>query len=79
MTARLVARYYYPGNEIVIHTDNRKVTIRDENGDYPASPVDGSRMPHPAEDDADPGVPTYEEIGLYYDYQMPETGWDGDA
>ena len=76
---RLVATYRYSdGNVLHIFVDQRKVFIRDGQGMLPKSPITGARTPHPGEGsecvDWD-----YETLGLYYDYAMADTGWDGDC
>lgn len=78
---RKAAHYYYPGHEIVVCVGNRRVTIRDQHGGFPVCPITGRPNPHPSEADEhfENQVPSYEEIGLYYEYEMPGTGWSGDC
>ncbi|WP_147285426.1 hypothetical protein [Ectopseudomonas mendocina] len=76
---RKVAHYFYPGAEIVIEVGLRRIKIRHPDGSCPFDPCWNKPQAHPAENDVDPGIPTYEEIGLYYNYEMPGTGWDGDC
>ena len=77
---RKAAHYFYSdGNEIVIHVQNRAVQIRHPDGSFPFDPACGKCCAHPDEKDRDALVLSYEEVGLYYGYQMAGTGWDGDC
>lgn len=76
---RKVAHYYYPGAEIVISVENRQIKIRHPDGSLPFDPCWNKPAAHPTEALRDSEILTYEEIGLYYDYEMPGTGWDGDC
>lgn len=76
---RLIATYRYSdGNILNIFVDRRLVSIRDGSGMLPRSPITGARTPHPVEGSecTDWG---YEALGLYYGYEMADTGWDGDC
>ncbi|RQR65359.1 hypothetical protein DIE18_02425 [Burkholderia sp. Bp9125] len=78
---RKVAHYFFSdGNEIVIYVEKRKVRIREVNGDLPVCPDRKGRYPHPNEEDGVNGsIPSFEEVGLYYGYEMADTGWSGDC
>ncbi|MCY1376819.1 hypothetical protein D9M68_950450 [compost metagenome] len=77
---RKVAHYFYGGGEeVVISCHERQVHIRDQHGNLLLDPCHKKLHPHPAEQEADGGIPSYDEIGLYYGYAMPDTGWDGDC
>lgn len=78
--ARKVAHYWYSdGNELAVYVTSRAYYVRDGvTGDYPLCPVRHVPHPHPAEGgeylDFD-----YETLGLYYQFEMAGTGWDGDC
>lgn len=75
---RKVAHYFYGcGHELVVYMDKRLCTIRDQHGDHPYDPVYGRPNPNPNNDEEQ--LPTFEELGLYYQYDMPDTGWSGDC
>lgn len=83
---RKVAHYFYDGGkELVVFVENRVVTIQDQHGQDPICPIRRVRYPYPGSagdpDGADQfGVELdYETLGLYYNYGMSGTGWDGDC
>lgn len=77
---KTIAHYFYScGNELVISVEKRRIHIRDAlTLDHPVSPITGRREPHPG-DDGECVDWSYEALGLYYDYGMAGTGWDGDC
>lgn len=78
--ARRIAHYFYSdGNELAIFVYRRKVFILDaKTGEYPVCPVRHVRHPHPDEGRG-PADFSYETMGLYYGYEMRDTGWGGDC
>jgi hypothetical protein len=78
---RKIAHYYYSdGNELIIYVLKRKVMIREPDGRFPVCPDQHIRCPHPNEEDGlDGAIPTFEEAGLFYGYEMADTGWSGDC
>lgn len=76
---RKIAHYFYSdGNEIQVFASKRKYYYRDGNGEIPVCPGRRIRYPHP-----DEGIEatdsSYEALGLYYGYEMRDTGWSGDC
>jgi hypothetical protein len=55
------------------------MAIREPDGRFPVCPERHERGPHPAEEEFDASIPAYDELGLYYNYAMAGTGWDGDC
>ena len=78
--ARKLAHYWYSdGNEIVIFAHKRRYFIRDgRTGEYPFDPTYGRTHPHPDEGES-PSDSSYDALGLYYGYEMRDTGWSGDC
>jgi hypothetical protein len=78
---RKIAHYYYSdGHELIIYVLKRKVMIREPDGSFPVCPDQHIRCPHPNEEDGrDGAIPTFEEAGLFYGYEMADTGWSGDC
>ena len=78
---RKVAHYFFSdGNEILVYAHARRVRLRTRDGEFPVCPERGVRWPHPCEEDGvDAVIPAYDEVGLFYGYEMSETGWDGDC
>lgn len=85
---RKIAQYFYGDNvTLVLYAEGRLMRVRDPNSTYghdglpkpPVCPINNTRTPHPCEDETDPGIPSYDELGLYYGYDMPDTGWSGDC
>lgn len=74
-TFRKIAHYFYPGAEIVISACDGWVRIRHPDGSLPFDPCHGKPHPHPNEELEEAPVLTYEEVGLYYGYAMPDTVW----
>ena len=71
-----IAHYFYPQGEIVISGRDGILRVRTEKGEFPVCPIRKVRFAHPAEEeDCALAIPTYEEIGLYYSYEMPGTDW----
>ncbi|WP_374335325.1 hypothetical protein [Methyloversatilis sp.] len=77
---RKIAHYWYSdGNEIAVFVEKRNIFVVDPKTGYDPMCVDtGTRDPYPyngtphANDD-------YFTLGLYYGYEMKDTGWDGDC
>lgn len=79
VSARKIAHYFYSdGNELVVFAHDRNLFLRDKDGHYPFDPIYKSRQPNPAEG-TDCMDNSYEALGLYYGYEMAETGWSGDC
>lgn len=85
-----VAHYYYgtwpDQQEVAVFASNRVIFIRDgkNTNNLLHDPCYNSLHPYPGSGDCpdrDPnGVDfSYEQIGLYYGFAMPGTGWDGDC
>lgn len=75
---RMIAHFYYAnGKELMVYMEKRRCFIFDQHGNFPESPVTGRCEPHPSHGQED--VPDYSELGLYYGYDMPDTGWSGDC
>lgn len=72
---RKLAHYYYScGNELQVFAEQRRIVILDEMNRHPISPITGDRTPF-----REMGDWSYETLGLYFDYGMLDTGWDGDC
>lgn len=56
----------------------RKMYLRDQAGRFPFDPCYEKRHPHPDEN-AECADASYEALGLYYNYKMPETGWSSEG
>ena len=71
-----LAHYFYPKNQIVIYGKNGSFRVRTEKMHLPTCPIRKVPFAHPIDDmEYVEAFPSYEEIGLYYGYNMPGTGW----
>lgn len=78
--ARKIAHYFYSdGNELVVFAHKRLNFIRDgKTGEYPHDPI--YRVPHKHPDEGREAADlSYETLGLYYGFEMKDTGWSGDC
>lgn len=77
--ARKVAHYWYGGGqELVVFFHKRHGFVRDgKTGEFPVCPERGVPYRYPGEGPF--GDFSFETLGLYYGYEMPDTGWDGDC
>lgn len=78
--ARKIAHYWYSdGNELALFMKDRKLYVRNpETWDYPISPCRGCPAPHPYEG-LEVSNTSYETMGMYYKYEMLDTGLHGDC
>lgn len=75
---RKVAHYFYGcGHELVVSMEKRICYIHDQHGNHPYNPV--YKMPHPHPSTGEEDLPSFEELGLFYEYDMSDTGWSGDC
>lgn len=85
-----VAHYYYGAwpnqQEVAVFASNRVVFIRDgkNTNNLLHDPIYNSPHPYPGSGDCPDrdqnGIGFgYEELGLYYGFDMPGTGWSGDC
>ena len=80
LLGRKIAHYYFSdGHELVLYVRARRLAIREPDGRFPVCPERHECGPHPAEEEFDASIPAYDELGLYYNYAMAGTGWDGDC
>ncbi len=69
---------YASGQEIAVFVLDRRWYYRDAlTGDYPVCPI--RHIPHPHPSEGTGMSQEFETLGLYYRYDMPDTGWDGDC
>jgi hypothetical protein len=82
---RHIATYRYgKRGEIVVNVYalRRGYYLRDAAGKHPmfhaGGILVGTREPHPNDGTEDMDI-SYETVGLFYGYPMPDTGWSGDC
>lgn len=75
-----IAHYWYSdGYEITIYANDRRIFVVDgKDGGTPFSKHLGHSEEYP-DNGTELADYSYETIGLFYDYEMRETGWSGDC
>lgn len=74
-----IAVYYYPTATITLTIVSGKLVMTDETGDVPFCAPLRARRHMNTSSSIGVSIPSYDEVGLFYGYSMPGTGWDGDV